>query len=75
MDTQITPANRLQISASKPSSPAEPDVPAIDEELVVDDRSELRPAQIVEDKLSGMLKGQCVKVSQLRLRSIISGRT
>jgi hypothetical protein len=66
----------LQLSASKPVNLAEPVAPSVvDEELVVDDRSELRPAQMVEDKVSGMLKGQCVKVSQLRLRSIISGRT
>jgi hypothetical protein len=46
-----------------------------DEELILDDRSEMRPAQIVEDRLSGMLKGYCVRVSQLPFRSIIAGRS
>lgn len=46
-----------------------------EEELIVDDRSELRPAQMVEDKLAGMLKGEFVMVSQLRLKALIAHRS
>jgi hypothetical protein len=36
-----------------------PDVLVLnDEVLILDDRAEKRPAQLVEDKLSGMLKGR-----------------
>jgi len=51
------------------------DLPVMDEESVVDDRAAIRPAQMVEEKLSRMLHGDCVRVSQLRLRAIIAGRS
>jgi hypothetical protein len=42
-----------------------------EEKLVQDDRAALRPAQMVENKLSGMLKGAFVLVSQLRLMDLV----
>ena len=45
-----------------------------DEELVLDGRSERRPAEQVEDRLSGMLKGDSVMISQLRTKSLIAHR-
>ena len=46
-----------------------------DEQLIVDDRSELRPAQIVEARLAGMLNGEFAMVSQMRLKSLIAHRS
>jgi hypothetical protein len=49
--------------------------PAADEEtLVVDDRSLRSPAQVVEDRLSRMLKGGTVPVSHLQTRGLIRRR-
>jgi len=45
-----------------------------DEEMVADERSEMRPAQMLEHKISNMTKGDCTMVSNLRLRSLIAGR-
>ena len=45
------------------------------EELIPDVRSEIRPAQMVEDKLMGMLKGDFVMVSQLRMKRMIARRS
>ena len=44
-----------------------------EEMLVPDDRSAMGPAQMVEDKLSEVLKGASV-VSQLRLKTLNSHR-
>ena len=49
--------------------------PQGEEELIMDDRWNLRPAQIVEDKLANLLKGEFVMVSQLRLKSLIANRS
>jgi hypothetical protein len=66
----------LPLALTRPKDLLGLDAPVLnDEELILDDRSEKRPAQIVEDKLSGMLKGRCVKVSQLRHRSTIAARS
>jgi hypothetical protein len=45
--------------------------PGPEEGLIQDDRAALRPAQMVENKLSGVLKGAFVLVSQLRLMDLI----
>jgi hypothetical protein len=45
-----------------------------EEVLVQDDRGSLRPAQMVERKLSGLLPGASLLVSQLRFRGIITRR-
>lgn len=46
-----------------------------DEQLIVDDRADRRPAQMVEEKLSGMLKGDFAMVSQLRMKRLIGRRS
>jgi hypothetical protein len=52
-----------------------PDIATSEEEvLVVDGRAEIRPAQLVEDKLSRILQRVPVGVSQLRLRNLIARR-
>jgi len=45
-----------------------------EEELVVDTRSAIRPAQAVDQKLCDLLKGKGMMVSHMQLRSIISPR-
>ena len=45
-----------------------------EEVLVEDDRAAVRPALMVENKLSGMLKGSFVRVSELRLQNLIQQR-
>lgn len=46
-----------------------------EESLVLDDRAAIRPAQMVENKLSRILRGSCLGVSHLRLKSLIVQRT
>jgi len=48
---------------------------AAEEQLIVDDRAERRPAQMVEEKLCGMLKGDFAMVSQMRMKSLIGRRS
>jgi len=45
-----------------------------DEVLVVDERSELRPAQVVEGKLTRMLKDASLPVSHLQMRAMLGNR-
>jgi hypothetical protein len=45
-----------------------------EEMLVIDDRSAIRPAQMVEDKLLRLLEGSPVGVSGLRLSRLICSR-
>ena len=47
---------------------------ASEESLVRDDRASVRPAQMVEAKLSQMLKGTFLGVSKLRLQNLIGRR-
>jgi hypothetical protein len=49
-------------------------VPVVDETLIVDDRSELTPAQAVEDKLVSLLRDTSLPVSHLQSRGILRGR-
>jgi hypothetical protein len=46
----------------------------LDEALVVDERSELRPAQVVETKLTRMAKNASLPVSHLQMRSSLRSR-
>ena len=46
-----------------------------DEEPVVDARSGKRPAVMVDDKLTYMLKGDFQMVSQLQLRNLFANRS
>jgi hypothetical protein len=63
-------ARRGHVSSKKVANPFFVQ-PAAEEGLIQDDRAALRPAQMVENKLSGMLKGTFVLVSQLRLMDLI----
>jgi hypothetical protein len=47
---------------------------AADERLVIDDRASLRPAQVVENKLTRMLQETSLPVSHLQMREILRGR-
>jgi hypothetical protein len=45
-----------------------------DETLIVDDRSGLSPAQMVETKLANLLRGATLPVSHLQMRGLLRGR-
>jgi hypothetical protein len=46
----------------------------VEEALVVDERAELRPAQLIESKLSRMLKDASLPVSHLQTRAMLGSR-
>jgi hypothetical protein len=48
--------------------------PGHEEVLVVDDRAALRPAQIVETKLTRLLQEASLPVSHLQMRSLLRTR-
>jgi hypothetical protein len=50
------------------------DSEAMEEELVVDDRSSISPAQLVEDKLTRILKDSSLPVSHLQMRGLLRSR-
>jgi hypothetical protein len=45
-----------------------------DEALIVDERTRLRPAQVVECKLTRMLKDASLPVSHLQMRGLLRSR-
>ena len=45
-----------------------------EESLVVDDRSAVTPAQMVESKLMALLQGSSLPVSHLQMRGLVRGR-
>jgi len=49
-------------------------VPGHEEVLVVDDRAALRPAQVVESKLTRMLQEASLPVSHLQMRALLRTR-
>jgi len=51
-----------------------PSLASREEALVVDERSELRPAQVVESKLTQMLENASVPVSHLQMRRLLRHR-
>jgi hypothetical protein len=51
-----------------------PSLAATDEVLVVDERCGLRPAQVVESKLTRMLKDASLPVSHLQMRGLLRQR-
>jgi hypothetical protein len=59
--------SRIEIAESTISSSQE-------EILVVDDRAGLRPAQVVETKLTRMLQEASVSVSHLQMRELLTTR-
>jgi hypothetical protein len=73
--TDTEPGNmqhwRAYIRNSATSKPS----PRLHEEsLVVDKRAELRPAEVVESKLSRMLKDASLPVSHLQMRGLLRSR-
>jgi hypothetical protein len=46
-----------------------------EEVLIPDDRGNMRPGQMVDNKLSGMMPGASLPVSQLRYSELISRRS
>jgi hypothetical protein len=76
MNTQDRRNLGMPQDQDRPSEVVGPDAPVPgDEELILDDRAEKRPAEVVEDKLSGLLKSHGVRISQLRHRSTTVSRS
>ena len=48
--------------------------PSCDEALVVDDRSGLSPAQVVENRLSRLLREATMPISHLQMRGMLRSR-
>jgi len=46
-----------------------------EETLIIDSRSNLRPAQAVEDKLISLLKSEAVPVSHAHMTALFKGRS
>jgi hypothetical protein len=49
-------------------------LPSREEALIIDERAELRPAQVVESKLTRMLENASVPVSHLQMRGLLRAR-
>ena len=45
-----------------------------DEALIVDERAHLRPAQVIESRLTRMLKDASLPVSHLQMRGLLQSR-
>jgi hypothetical protein len=62
----------------RPRNRFEPkEVPALgfrDEALVIDERSQLRPAQVVESKLTRLLQYASLPISHLQMRGLLRSR-
>jgi len=52
----------------------QPSLGSRDEALIVDERAHLRPAQVVESKLTRMLKDASLPVSHLQMRGLLRSR-
>jgi hypothetical protein len=63
-----TRKQRRSLFAGMPASLGQEEV------LVVDDRAHLRPAQIVESKLTRLLQEASVPVSHLQMRGLLKAR-
>ena len=61
------PAGRFERPESKAT-------PGHEEFLEVDDRAALRPAQVVETKLTRLLQGASLPVSHLQMRGLLTTR-
>ncbi|QEH38873.1 hypothetical protein OJF2_74830 [Aquisphaera giovannonii] len=79
-DSVLPAPSKLSSSArtARPRSRAEamerPALISRDEALVVDERSSLRPAQVVETKLTRILKDASLPVSHLQMRGMLRSR-
>jgi hypothetical protein len=73
----VPPADRVLGRNEKPMGRLGPESispPGHEEVLVVDDRAALRPAQVVESKLTRMLQEASLPVSHLQMRSLLRAR-
>ncbi len=87
-DSVLSPTRRASLSAgaaglvdvrslrSRPRFEAidQPLLGSRDEALIVDERAHLRPAQVVEGKLSRMIKDASLPVSHLQMRGLVRSR-
>jgi len=60
-------ADRFVVGKSTPA-------PSVEESLIVDDRFGISPAQLVEGKLTRILKGTSLPVSHLQMRGLLRSR-
>jgi hypothetical protein len=67
-------ARRGLVLPERPPSLRKDEVLAVEEVLVVDDRAHLRPAQIVEGKLTRLLEYASIPVSHLSMRGLLRAR-
>jgi len=74
MSTRFDTFNAKLQSDAVPTSPLDSVELDGEEEMVVDDRSSIRPAQAVQNKLSSLLKGDFAVVSQMPTKNLISSR-
>jgi hypothetical protein len=71
--TSETVLNGLSVAPARPV-PSRFAVSLPEESLVVDDRSNLTPAQMVETKLISRLKDSSLPVSHLQMRGLVKAR-
>lgn len=64
----------VDAGAERFSAVVRPPASSSEETVVVDDRSGLSPAQVVETKLSRILEGSSLPVSHLQMRGILRNR-
>ncbi|MDG3007911.1 hypothetical protein [Paludisphaera mucosa] len=63
----LVPPGRGAVAVRRPPSPRE-------EALIVDERSGLRPACVVESKLTRLLKEASLPASRLQMRAMLKAR-
>lgn len=72
-NVQTTTIRKQRVAALRPRPP-QPRRVECEETLVRDNRAELRPAELVERKLRGILKYALIPVSQIRLSECCGAR-
>ena len=73
----VPPVDRVLVRNDKPVGRLVPESispPGHEEVLIVDDRAALRPAQVVETKLTRLLQEASLPVSHLQMRSLLRAR-
>lgn len=87
-DSVLSPVSRASVSAEGAGSIdvrhirsrtrfegiEQPSLGFRDEALIIDERAHLRPAQVVESKLTRMLKDASLPVSHLQMRGLLRSR-
>ena len=72
--TSLTSSDRMGRIADRLNPEAVPSGTGYEDEIVVDDRSGLSPAQAVEDRLSRMMTELSLPVSHLQMRGMLRTR-